>query len=294
MSTFPSILTSYTNPLGTNPLNAPSHAAIETAQNGGLTQVEAVIGLAAAASTLGTIQYDLRSPASNGGGHVQSANTGGTGQTSFNKGDILIASSSSVLSKLAVGTDGQVLKADSTQSSGTSWSNVVASKVAVQATGNSISGGRSSVANVLFSATVPGGTLGTNNAVRFSGAIGNFNNNTGVVTIDLQYGSSSVASIQITPSSSVFGMKGVVEGFLVANGSTSAQSGFIELRMGDNAEGTFIGGNAQYSRGYATGTSAVSSASDASLIVNITMAGANGQTASPSILSTIFVIDKIV
>lgn len=122
MSTFPSILTAYTNPTPTSPLNAPSHSGIEIAQNSGLSQLEATIGLAGGSSTLGTVIGDLRSPASNGGGHVQSANTGGTGQTSFNKGDILAASSTSVLSKLAVGTDGSFLVADSTQTQGMGWS----------------------------------------------------------------------------------------------------------------------------------------------------------------------------
>lgn len=122
MSTFPSILTSYTNPTPTNPLNVPSHSGIEIAQNSGLIQLEATVGLSGAASTLGTLYGDLHSPASNGGGHVQSANTGGTGQTSYNKGDILVASSSSVLAKLAVGTDGTVLIADSTQTAGLRYS----------------------------------------------------------------------------------------------------------------------------------------------------------------------------
>lgn len=119
--TFPSTLSSFTDPLATDKLNAPSHSAIERAQNAGIEQVEAVIGLAGSASTFGTIQYDLRSPDSGGGGHVQSANKGGTGQTSFTKGDILVASSSSVLTKLATGTTGQALIVDTTQATGLKW-----------------------------------------------------------------------------------------------------------------------------------------------------------------------------
>lgn len=121
-STFPSVLTTYINPQPTDKLNAPSHSGIEQNQNSGLGQVEAVIGLTT--NVLGTIVGDLRNPLSNGGGHVQTPPTGGTGQISFIKGDLLIASSSSVLTKLAVGTDGQVVTADSAQATGIKWAGV--------------------------------------------------------------------------------------------------------------------------------------------------------------------------
>ena len=121
MSTFPSVLSSYTDPIASNRLNSPSHSSIESAQNSGISQLEAVIGIAGASSVVGTYEYLVKSPASNGGGHVQTANKGGTGQTTFNKGDVLVAQSSSVLSKLALGTDNYVLTADSAQATGLKW-----------------------------------------------------------------------------------------------------------------------------------------------------------------------------
>jgi hypothetical protein len=48
-------------------------------------------------------------------------NKGGTGNSSYTKGDILVASASTTLAKLAVGTNGQVLTADSAQATGTKW-----------------------------------------------------------------------------------------------------------------------------------------------------------------------------
>ena len=119
---FPSTLSTFTDPVPTDRLSTTPHSSIETAQNTGLRQIQAFIG--ADSSAVGTLHYDIRAAASNGGGHVQTANKGGTGQTSFSKGDILVASSSSVLSKLAVGNDTLALLADSTQTAGVAWGGV--------------------------------------------------------------------------------------------------------------------------------------------------------------------------
>jgi hypothetical protein len=46
---------------------------------------------------------------------------GGTGYSSYTKGDILVASGTTGLIKLGVGSDGQIIKADSSQTSGLVW-----------------------------------------------------------------------------------------------------------------------------------------------------------------------------
>jgi len=121
---FPSVLNTFNRPATTDRLNSPSHSALHNTVSSALGQVEAVIGVDGASSVVGTMMYDLRSPASGGGGHVQVVNKGGTGQTSYTKGDILVAQSSSVLSKLAVGGAGQVLISDSGVATGVSWGSV--------------------------------------------------------------------------------------------------------------------------------------------------------------------------
>lgn len=122
MSTFPSTISIISTPAPTDKLNSPSHSGIESSQNSAISHLENFIGTLS--SIQGTLMYDIRGPNSDGGGHVQSANKGGTGQTAFTKGDILVAQSSSVVSKLAIGSNNQVLTADSNQQSGVKWAGV--------------------------------------------------------------------------------------------------------------------------------------------------------------------------
>lgn len=140
---YPSALSNITNPLPTDKLNNPSHSSIHTAENTAIAEIQTFLGTLA--STAGTLIYDVRAAASDGGGHVQSANKGGTGQTGYTKGDLLVATSQSVLSKLAVGADGAQLLADSTAASGVRWSpggstgNKIAVSGAVQTFRSSVS-----------------------------------------------------------------------------------------------------------------------------------------------------------
>lgn len=117
---FPSTISSFPRPTSSDRLDSPSHSDLHNQVSSALAQVETFIGTTS--SAVGTLMYDIRSADSNGGGHVQSANKGGTGQTTYTKGDILVASSSSVLSKLAVSSvQGYALITDSTAVAGVKW-----------------------------------------------------------------------------------------------------------------------------------------------------------------------------
>jgi hypothetical protein len=118
---FPSVLSTFARPNPTDRLNSPSHSALHNTVSSALGQVEAVVGVDGISSVVGTMMYDLRSPASKGGGHVQGAAFGGTGQTNYTKGDVLVAQSASVLTKLAVGADGLALVANSNAALGINW-----------------------------------------------------------------------------------------------------------------------------------------------------------------------------
>src|SRR3990167_9422445 len=131
MSSFPSVLSTISDPTAINRLNAPSHSSIESAQNDAIKKLETFVGTLSSAA--GTLMYDVRGAGSDGGGHVQGANKGGTGQTAYTKGDILVAQSSSVLSKLAIGANDQLLVADNTQQVGMKWTDTAAGRIATSA-----------------------------------------------------------------------------------------------------------------------------------------------------------------
>lgn len=116
---YPSTIASLTNPQATDRLNSPAHSTLHQSENTEITAIETFVGTLS--STQGSLMYDIRAAASDGGGHVQGVNKGGTGFTSYTKGDVLIAQSSSVLVKLAAGLVGQALVVDPSASSGVKW-----------------------------------------------------------------------------------------------------------------------------------------------------------------------------
>lgn len=124
---FPSVINTFNRPNPTDKLNSPSHSALHNTVSSVVGQIETVIGLSTS-SAVGTLMYDIRSPDSNGGGHVQSAVKGGTGQTTFTKGDILVATNPSLLSKLAAGPDGTVIQYNSSTASGLQSAGVATAK----------------------------------------------------------------------------------------------------------------------------------------------------------------------
>lgn len=117
---YPSTVTILTDPQPTDKLNSPSHSSLHQSENTEIEAIQTFVGTTNT-SVIGTLIYDIRSPNSNGGGHVQTATKGGTGQSAFTKGDILVAQSSSTISKLAVGSDNTVLISDSSQDAGVKW-----------------------------------------------------------------------------------------------------------------------------------------------------------------------------
>lgn len=217
---FPSTLTTFTRPNATDKLNSPSHSSIHTAISSAVGQIEAVIGTDS--STLGTLIGDLRSASSDGGGHVQSAAKGGTGQTTYTKGDVLVAQNASTLGKLAVGNDNQTLVADSSVASGVKWASSPGNRIAVIASVVSLRTA-STAETSLVSAIIPGSLLGTTGAIRSRSYVNFQNLQTPSVMATMNYGGGPVASIFLNALANVTSVVGILEGTLMANSDVAKQ-----------------------------------------------------------------------
>ena len=231
---YPSTFTAFTYPNPTQRLNNPSQSSIIGNISSTLGQVEAVIGLDS--SVIGTIIGDLRNANSGGGGHIQSANKGGTGQTSYTKGDLLIATSSSVLSKLAVGTsDGLSLTTDSSVASGIKWGVPSGSKVDNIASVVTFTWNNGFSNASLVSMTIPGSTLGTNNAIRLTSYINNYESHGGPggsILLRATYGGGIMNSVMLRSLANTTGsIAGKIEYTIFANQATNSQRSFMLVNM---------------------------------------------------------------
>lgn len=147
---FPSTFSAFNTVSPSDRLNNPSHSALHNSVSSAVGQIQAVIGLndGPNASAIGTLMHDIRSPDSDGGGHIQAVNKGGTGQTAYMKGDLLVATSSSVLARLAVGGNNQVLVADSSAPAGVKWGAGGTPTVRVYPTASTVGGNTTSLVGI--------------------------------------------------------------------------------------------------------------------------------------------------
>jgi hypothetical protein len=285
---YSSTFSTLTNPQATDRLNNPSHSALHQAENAAILEIERAVGLDS--SVLGTVIGDLRNAASNGGGHVQTANKGGTGQTTFNKGDVLVAQSTSVLSKLAIGIDGTFLQADSTQATGVKWGNVAANKIALITTPASVVS--SSALTTLFTTTIPGSTLGTNNAIRFKAYLSQISINNSDITLTANYGGNSVFALHSNNQSGpvVLGAQGFIEGMIVGAASVTSQKAFGQVYANNpGVESTGLTIAIPKLEIMAYGTSSINSTADQPFTLTAQFGNTQG-----SIVTQFMVVERIV
>src|SRR3990167_1835749 len=274
---FPSVLNTFNRPSTTSRLDNPSHSALHNTVSSAVGQIEQVIGLSTT-SVVGSLFYDIRSPDSSGGGHVQTAVKGGTGQTTFTKGDLLVATGPSTISKLATAVDGQVLVTDSSVAAGVKWG-TVATKLFNTASVQTFKVNNSSVVQASFiSVTIPGSTLGTSNVVRATAYINNYVGAAGgspsSILVRGLYAGNTVASVMIkaaatSPSPSI---SGIVQFVLAANNSTTIQRGILSVNLfrqnSDPATSSVVGVTL-----YNMNTSSVESSADQPFGVTATSGG---------------------
>lgn len=130
-TTFPTSLQDLDATRGTTgqSLSSPNHITHHTTEDDTLEALQAKVGVDNSAVTT-SLDYIAKNASSNGGGHVQTIATGGTGQITkaaamdalsplTTKGDIIGYSTTNT--RLAVGSNGSFLVADSTQTTGLKW-----------------------------------------------------------------------------------------------------------------------------------------------------------------------------
>ena len=270
---FPSTISTFNQVSASDRLNSPSHSALHNNISSVLTQVQTVIGTNVT-SAIGTIIGDLRNPTSDGGGHVQTAVKGGTGQTNFTKGDLVVATSPSVLSKLAVGSDGQNLVVDSSVASGIKWGQAAGSKIAVSASIITFIGSENPTPETsIISVTIPGSTLGASNAVKFTAftRIGYLNANVSVLA-RMRYGGAVISSVLINPTANFTASAyGRIEGTIFANNSANLQLGILEMNTRRNNVNPGGQGGSVISF-YDTNVSSVNSSANQTLGLTLTAA----------------------
>lgn len=291
---FPSTFSTFTRPATTDRLNNPSHSTLENNQSSTIGQIEVVIGRSGDNSVLGTIIGDLRSPNSKGGGHVQGVAFGGTGQTTFTKGDLLVAASASVLAKLAGGGDGQVLIASTAAATGMAWGQIPGNRIATNTSifalsvASTTGVGPSSV----MSASVLGSTLGTSGVVRSTLFISNLRlTSKASIQVNAIYGNTVVASVVLAPGASATSIVGKIQFDLMANGATNAQVGYLTTNIFRQIPS--VETNAFNLQTFIRGTSTEDSA--APKVIGFTArAGLGGQAEDDFIVPNGYIVEKIV
>lgn len=280
MAQFPSSIVSITNPQATDRLSSPDHALQHQTINNEVIALETKVGVDNS-SVVSSLDYKVSNPASSGGGHIQAANTGGTGITSYTKGDILVAQSSSVLAKLAIGTDSNILTADSTQSTGVKWAAAPGSNK-IATSGSILTVGVSSVNEAsIFSVVVPAGTLGVSNVVKATVYVNDFmmGTATGSVLLKANFGTASILNLVIgnNPQPSVSGR---IEYTITANGATNVQRVHILTNLSKQITNpsSGIGGSVLAVRSYKVLATAQDSTVD--LVMGLTIKEADNDSAT--------------
>lgn len=287
---YPSTISSLTDPQASDRLNNPSHSGLHQAENTAIEEVQTFIGTLS--SAVGTLVYDIRAAASDGGGHVQTAVKGGTGQTTYTKGDLLVATGGSVLAKFAVGLDGQLLKANSSVAAGVQWAENSTPKIANS--GSTMTLGAGTVAETsILSVVVPASTLGTNNAVRarlFVAGIG-----TGATTsimLRANYGSGYVSSVVLLGDGNgavAGGFKGTIDYTLIANNSRTSQMGILQVETYQDVK-SFTSPSIFGVTTYSSGTASVLSDSNQTIGITVKFSDTN---ASNGVVLNGYTVEKI-
>lgn len=220
------------------------------------------------------------------------------------KGDLITRDGSNNI-RVAVGSDNQILIADSAQTGGIKWAAagaVSAGKVDVNTTEVTITNGNTTTETTLFTTTVNSGTLSTNNAIRGKVFISGMGLATGgdTLTFRIKFGGSTLITMTATqPPNNFSGYDGVLEFYIAGDGATNVQkvySNFIGLNPVDDANNDFFeengGATVQIDKFLMTkfGTGAVDTTSNQTLAVTAQYSATSG---SNDLVAEFWVVEAI-
>lgn len=176
-------------------------------------------------------------------------------------------------------TDGSASQVLVTDGSGNlSWGGQSSNKLEVDTTEVTVSA--TTTETTLFDYTVAGGVLSTANAIRFKIWCSNYSNED-TWTFRLKYGATTIASGTIASTTNISSCLGVIEGEIVADGSTSAQKGAIrgwfQDSVGDQTQ-TSGANNFDIAGFIKFGTATEDSTANKTLSVTVQNSGTNPST----------------
>lgn len=186
------------------------------------------------------------------------------------KGDLFTFST--VSDRLPVGTDGQVLSANSAETTGLKWIDLVAgggggTKLAINTTAFSHTG--DTTETTMFTVSIPAGTLGTNDAIRFY-ILGHADGDSNNVTFRTKYGASTVATVVDSSGSDD---DYIYSGMIIADNLTNAQVSSNQFVKSGNITGASDGTD-----------SVIDSTVDQNLVITMQLASAGGTVTAKGII----------
>lgn len=166
-------------------------------------------------------------------------------------------------------------------------------KITVDPTSVSISNGAGGVETTLFTTTVPGGTLSTNNAIRGMIFFSSLGLNSGSnLNIRIKYGGTTMVQMSITGGASVNYGAGELQFWILANMVDNAQKMGGCYRINTNLCETNGDTNILMNKAFSCegGTAAVNSALDQSLVVTAQYSAGGG---SDDLIAEFFILERI-
>lgn len=192
---------------------------------------------------------------------------GGTGAATLGDAGVLIGNGTGAVAVTGAGTSGQVLTSNGAGVDPTFQALGASTLITEAGAGTAVNDNNTAEQN-LISVSIPGGTLGTNNALRVHIDFSGFAMDGSTCLVTLRYGGTTLASFTLGNAVEATQIAGFIEGYIYASASATAQRGTLRLFASAN-DLTVNATQALFAYGQATGTAAIDSALAQTLLVTV-------------------------